>query len=125
MSSQSLDPMQMRAWCYVLELENDGFYVGVTKDLCRRLEEHWTQRAAQYTRTHKPVRVHALHRCEGSGADVLTLERRVTLDLMAESVARHGADGWNRVRGGPWCSPAMQQPPRELSDHHSQQPPLQ
>ena len=121
MSSQSLDPLLSRAWIYVLELENDGLYVGVTKDLCRRLEEHWTQRAAQYTRTHKPIRVHALHRCEGSGADVLALERRVTLDLMADAVTRHGPDGWNRVRGGPWCSPTMQQPPRELSGHRSQQ----
>ena len=115
MSSQSLDPLTTRAWCYVLELDNQHFYVGVSKDLCRRLEEHWCARAAQYTRIHKPVRVHAIHRCEGSGADVLALERQVTLQLMAECYNRHGNDGWNRVRGGPWCSPTMQQPPRELT----------
>ena len=120
MSSQSLDPITARAWCYVLELDNQHFYCGVSKDLCRRLEEHWTQRAAQYTRIHKPVRVHAIHRCEGSGADVLALERRVTLDLMVESIRHHGPDGWNRVRGGPWCAPTMPQPPRELSGHRMQ-----
>eukprot|EP01043_Picozoa_sp_COSAG02_P129748 COSAG02_NODE_67356_length_253_cov_0.668831_1_plen_36_part_01 len=36
MSSQSLDPVPSRAWVYVLELQGGRFYVGCSKDLCRR-----------------------------------------------------------------------------------------
>jgi predicted GIY-YIG superfamily endonuclease len=114
MSSQSLDPVPSRAWIYVLELQDGRFYVGCSKDLCRRMEEHWLSKAARYTRAFPPVRVHAVHRCEGSGADVLALERRVTLDTMRECITQFGPGAWERVRGSVWTSVDMPQPPREL-----------
>jgi predicted GIY-YIG superfamily endonuclease len=103
-----------RAWVYVLELQDGRFYVGCSKDLCRRMEEHWLSKAARYTRVYPPVRVYAVHRCEGSGADVLALERRVTLDTMRYCIETHGAGAWERVRGSVWTSIDMPQPPREL-----------
>ena len=114
MSSQSLDPVPSRAWVYVLELQDGRFYIGCSKDLCRRMEEHWLSKAARYTRVYPPIRVYAVHRCEGSGADVLALERRVTLDTMRYCIETHGAGAWERVRGSVWTSIDMPQPPREL-----------
>ena len=38
----SLDPSVIRAWVYVLRLTGDRYYVGVSKELNRRLEEHWS-----------------------------------------------------------------------------------
>ena len=114
MSSQSLDPVPSRAWIYVLELQDGRFYVGCSKDLCRRMEEHWLAKAARYTRSHPPIRVYAVHRCEGSGADVLALERRITLETMKECITRYGNDAWERVRGSVWTATVMASPPREL-----------
>ena len=69
-----------------------------------RLDQHWCARAARFTRTHTPVRVAAVHRAPAEGDAVVRLERETTLQIMRECITRHGPDGWQRVRGGPWCS---------------------
>jgi len=99
----TLDPIPSRPWIYVLELVEGNYYVGVTKDLCRRFEEHWTSRGSQWTRQHTPTAVYAVHRCCGSGADATAVEKQVTLDLMRKMIDLHGREGYKRVRGGPFC----------------------
>jgi predicted GIY-YIG superfamily endonuclease len=42
---------------YVLLCRNDSYYVGVTNDLSRRLDEHRTGRGGHYTRCNPPVRL--------------------------------------------------------------------
>ena len=115
MSAQSLDPIPSRVWVYVIECQHDTWYVGTSKDLNRRLEEHWTQSASRWTKLHQPVRVAAIHRCEGSGTDVLALEKLVTLDVMRATIERLGPDGWRSVRGGPYCAVDLRDRPRELA----------
>jgi|EP01043_Picozoa_sp_COSAG02_P034193 predicted GIY-YIG superfamily endonuclease len=122
MSSQTLGQLECRSYVYVIECqscdgtEHDYWYAGVSSPahLGTRLDQHWCQRAARWTRTHRPVRVAAVHRAGPTGEDALALERQVTLDVMRECVQRHGEHGWMRVRGGPWCSENMSEPPPEL-----------
>ena len=114
MSSQTLGQLLCRSYVYVLECKScdetehahDYWYIGVASPahLGTRLDQHWCARAARFTRTHAPVRVAAVHRAPAEGDAVLALERQVTLDVMRECIERHGPDGWQRVRGGPWCS---------------------
>ena len=84
------------------------------RDISTRLDQHWCQRAARWTRTHKPVRVAAVHRCPADGDAAVRMEREVTLDVMRQCCERHGEHGWLRVRGGPWCSQTMTAPPPGL-----------
>ena len=42
---------------YVLLCEDGSFYKGMTKDLYRRFYEHYTGVGAEWTKTHKPVKV--------------------------------------------------------------------
>ena len=115
MSSQTLGQLECRSYVYVLECkscdetEHDHYYIGVASPahLGTRLDQHWSSRAARFTRTHKPVRVAAVHRAPAEGDAVVRLERETTLQIMRECITRHGADGWQRVRGGPWCSENM------------------
>jgi len=95
---------------YVLKLQDACYYVGITTCPEKRLKEHTTgERSTDWTEQHKPVGV-AEVRDEIADtdelADALKLEREVTLEYMREK-------GWERVRGGPWCTPDMENPPWE------------
>lgn len=47
-----------RQWTvYMLECADDTFYVGITNDMARRLNEHNTGSASRYTRGRRPVHV--------------------------------------------------------------------
>ena len=45
------------AWMYILECSDGSFYVGSTRDLARRLQQHQDGRGAAYTRRRLPVRL--------------------------------------------------------------------
>ena len=43
-------------YVYMLCCSDDSYYTGITKDLCRRLQQHNTaQGGAKYTRSRRPV----------------------------------------------------------------------
>ena len=123
MSHQTLGALECRSYVYVLECqsangeEHDHWYVGISSPghLATRLDQHWCQRAARFTKTHKPVRVAAVHRAPADGGAAIRLERDVTLQIMRECIDRHGPDGWQRARGGPWCALTGLIKPIELS----------
>jgi predicted GIY-YIG superfamily endonuclease len=124
MSSQTLGQLECRSYVYVIECqscdgtEHDHWYVGVASPghLSTRLDQHWSSKAARWTRSHKPVRVAAVHRAPAEGDAVMRLEKETTLQIMKECIERHGEHGWLRVRGGPWCSEHMSQPPPGLNN---------
>ena len=47
----------MFAYMYILECSNGKFYVGSTKYLDRRVEQHQSEKGANYTRKHLPVKL--------------------------------------------------------------------
>lgn len=91
---------------YVLELEDQKYYVGHTRDtdMKRILDHGSTRNSAQWTKLHKPLRI--LKVVPGSTCD----EDRMTLHAM-------GVYGWSNVRGGRWCLTDMKNPPRELQQN--------
>ena len=76
--------------CYVLKLENDNYYVGITSNLNYRYSQHLCGNGSLWTRQHKPINIMSV---EIGGDD---LERSKTLELMEKY-------GWERVRGSYWC----------------------
>jgi len=83
---------------YVLELENDKYYVGSTVNRRRRMKEHMSSRGgSKWTRIHKPLRLAKEYR--RVPADYyLGKEAQVTAELMLE----HGI---NNVRGAMFAKP--------------------
>lgn len=48
-------------YCYVLKLEEDNYYVGLTSNLKRRIKEHFDNNGSKWTKIHKPIEIHSLH----------------------------------------------------------------
>jgi len=77
---------------YVLELEDDCWYVGITHNLNMRYAQHLSGDGAVWTKMHPPKRIHAVYTEDAS----FKLENEVTRKL----IDVYGVD---KVRGGAWC----------------------
>ena len=49
-------------WLYVLHLKDDHYYVGTTKDLSRRFDEHWSGEGSAFTHKYPPIEVIGIFR---------------------------------------------------------------
>ena len=108
MSTDYTTPLLISCCVYVLRLQGDRYYVGVTRHANQRFSEHWSGRGSPMTREFRPESVAAVH----FPGDAET-ERRITLEL----IRRHGfdhADGSARVRGGPWAGIRAKGPGAEM-----------
>lgn len=112
--------IHLRPAVYVLLLQGGRRYVGISLQLSHRLSAHWTGLGATATKTYRPIRVERVV-YPATVAD----ERRITLELMRDAVARHGADGWTRVFGSDWCKLFRRHPPREIRNSESSPTPRQ
>lgn len=81
----------MHPCVYVLQLEDDCWYVGMTYQLNFRMAQHWSGQGAIWTRLHKPIRiVDVLYPGGKQEENEKTLELRV----------KYGED---KVKGGNYC----------------------
>lgn len=87
---------------YVLELENERYYVGITYNLNLRLAQHWAGEGAVWTRSHPPLKLLEVHQNR--------TEEDVTLDMMLKY-------GYERVRGGPWTQMTLKKPPLKMFEY--------
>ncbi len=44
-------------YLYILECRDSSYYIGITKDIPNRLEQHNSGKGAKYTRSHRPVKL--------------------------------------------------------------------
>jgi hypothetical protein len=76
---------------YVLELENNKFYIGKTNEPNFRLEQHFNGYGSSWTKKYKPIKIlQIISNCDNFDED------KYTLKFMSE----HGI---NNVRGGSFC----------------------
>ncbi|MFW0785379.1 GIY-YIG nuclease family protein [Gordonia sp. CPCC 206044] len=66
----------MPGYLYILECADGSLYVGSTRDIDRRVDQHNSGRGAQYTSRRLPVRLVYCLPCE-SVAEAYALEKRV------------------------------------------------
>ena len=86
-----MKPVLVKMCGYVLKLEEDKFYVGITYNLNLRYAQHKAGDGALWTKAYKPISIFAVE------MDVeKDWENKMTLDMMQ----KHGIDN---VRGGSWC----------------------
>lgn len=95
-------------YVYVLLLQGDAespnfFYVGFTNDVPKRMSDHFSGNAAEWTKIHPPVCI-----LEVVQADKIE-ERTKTIEIMKKH-------GWAKTRGYCWTNRHMKGPPRELEE---------
>jgi predicted GIY-YIG superfamily endonuclease len=95
---------------YSLELENGKYYVGKTKDIEARVQEHTEGDGAAWTRKWKPRSFSVLREDVASG-DVSAIETQETAKLMK----LHGIDN---VRGGQWTRVTLSNEERVAAVQH-------
>lgn len=77
---------------YILELDNNKFYVGKTKNLINRILDHFTENGSEWTKKYKPIKIiNVINKADNFE------EEKQTLLLMDKY-------GINNVRGGSYCS---------------------
>lgn len=76
---------------YVLQLEDDKWYVGKTDDVSKRFEQHLNGKGSAWTKEYSPTRI-----VEQRPVTSIHDETNTTLDLMK----KYGIDN---VRGGAYC----------------------
>ena len=77
---------------YVLKLEEDNYYIGMSYNLNFRWSQHWSGSGAKWTRLHKPVEVVKVI----YPATEVGIENRITKECMEV----YGSD---KVSGGSYC----------------------
>lgn len=76
---------------YILRLEDNCWYVGTTKNLERRFQQHTSGKGSEWTKLHKPLKLQKTMEC-----DSVFHEDNITKELMMEF-------GIENVRGGSYC----------------------
>jgi predicted GIY-YIG superfamily endonuclease len=85
------EPLAVYSCVYVLKLENENWYVGITYNLNLRMAQHWSGNGAKWTKLHKPISIEKVIYPAST-----EIENQTTLDLMEHY-------GKEKVRGGNYC----------------------
>lgn len=89
----------VQRYVYVLELEEENYYVGETRNLKNRIKKHGTNRGAKWARIYKPIsKIDEIDMGICTKKEVLKKENELTISMMEKY-------GWEKVRGGDFCSP--------------------
>lgn len=82
---------------YVLELENGKWYVGITRNIQKRINSHCIGTGANWTRVHPPISVVELH-------DIGDITQSAATKIENEMVRIvMDCNGKENVRGGDLC----------------------
>lgn len=77
-------------WLYVLALEDNCFYIGISANVSHRIEQHFKGKGAVFTKKHKPLAVVSNEICNPKCA------KKLERDLVLKYQAKYGKD---KVRG--------------------------
>ena len=91
---------------YILQLEGDNWYVGISSRGTLRLYEHFCGFGSKWTKLHRPVKVHTITYV-GDKQNAARWEKENTLSLMYQK-------GWENVRGYNWCQIQLPERPKAL-----------
>ena len=87
-----MEPILVYPSLYVLKLEDDCYYIGMSHNLNQRWSQHWSGNGAKWTRLHKPLEVVKII----YPAIEMGIENKVTLEFME-------IYGKEKVKGGSYC----------------------
>lgn len=95
-SSKTLTPYTQKTKdigsVYVLKLVKDKYYVGFSKNVQSRIDQHFLGKGSIWTKRYKPVKVLQIYHNKDKGYEAIS-----TIKLMVKHGVQH-------VRGGPWST---------------------
>lgn len=83
------------ATLYILQLEDDKWYVGKTDDVAKRYQQHKSGYGSEWTKLYKPIKIE-----KSQPIKSIHDETNITKDLMK----KYGIDN---VRGGAYCQTSL------------------
>lgn len=93
---------------YVLALDDDKFYVGMSQTLQSRIHQHFTGGGTAWTEAHDPQRIIGVELHPDECIEYIQgRENSITLNMMQKH-------GWRAVRGGSWYEPQLDEPPAPI-----------
>lgn len=97
----SIDNIDLtKSYVYVLELEDNRYYIGRTSNFIQRMKDHFIEGGSIYTKKYKPIKIkEVIEETSCCG------ERDKTLEYME-------LYGWENVRGYTWCREILSQKPK-------------
>jgi hypothetical protein len=98
-----------RSYVYVLELEDKRYYVGRTSNFIQRMNEHFTENGALYTKKYKPIKIKEV------------VEEKTCYDERDKTLEYMETYGWENVRGYAWCRETLKQKPKIKNIKESKQ----
>lgn len=87
-------------YVYVLELEDERYYVGRTSNFFQRIEDHFNGNGSIYTKKYKPIKIK-----EVIEETNLYIERDKKIEYM-------NLYGYEKVRGYAWCREILRKQPK-------------
>lgn len=98
-------------YLYILALSNECFYVGLTANIKKRMEEHFSGRGAEWTQLNTPLRLmHAVNTGTQNAREAEMMESEATVIMMLQ----HGI---NKVRGGYYTQTEIKSVEMQLRAH--------
>jgi predicted GIY-YIG superfamily endonuclease len=98
-----------RSYVYVLELEDNRYYVGRTSNFIQRMNEHFTDNGALYTKKYKPIKIKEV------------IEEKTCYDERDKTLEYMEIYGWENVRGYAWCRETLTKKPKIKNKKESKQ----
>jgi predicted GIY-YIG superfamily endonuclease len=87
-------------YVYVLELEDNRYYVGRTSNFMQRMNEHFTSKGSIYTKKYKPIKIKEI------------IEEKTLFDEKDKTLEYMKKFGWEKVRGYAWCREKILKEPK-------------
>jgi predicted GIY-YIG superfamily endonuclease len=88
-----------KSYIYVLELEDERYYIGRTSNIIQRMEEHFNMRGSIYTKKYKPIKIKEI------------IEEKTHYDERNKTLEYMDLYNWEKVRGYAWCCEKLHKKP--------------
>jgi predicted GIY-YIG superfamily endonuclease len=95
----TIKPILINPILYVLQLENNKYYIGITMNLNMRIAQHFSGEGSKWTKLHKPITIVEIQIKNITEQ----LENEITLFYMRKY-------GWQSVRGGSYTKIDLKKP---------------
>lgn len=95
-----IKPVLIKPILYILKLQDDKYYIGITLNLNQRLSQHFSGEGSQFTKKYKPLEVLKVIYNDDINEDY---ENKLTLEYMQKY-------GWENCRGGYYTRLVIKKP---------------
>ncbi len=87
-----IKPILIQPILYVLLLENNKYYIGITMNLNQRIAQHFSGDGSKWTKLHKPITIVEVQ--------IKNVDEKLENEITLHYINKYGKEN---VRGGSYC----------------------